>query len=140
MKKQLLSFILMLMLAGGLASGCSKSSIANNSSVNNEEVTGGNCQYKDYEGVVTIKEIQRPSNANAAPGNSQEKLSVSYSFKAEGYAPESVRLISGKMELTQEEIDRKSIKTGKQFRTKASYIERGTCNPGPYLDDFEKWQ
>ena len=127
MKNQLLSSILLFMLvvAGGITSGCP---------------TGGGCRYKDYEGIITIEEVHRQSDKTSAPESSDEKLFIFYRFKADAEAPNQVSNFSGNMELTRQQIEQKEIKIGRQFRAKAGYIEHGTCNPGPYLENFENWQ
>lgn len=127
MKKQLLSSILLFMLAaaGGLISGCP---------------VGGGCRYKDYEGVITIEDIRRQSDETSAPESPDEKLFVFYTFKADAEAPRPVSNFSGQTQLTRREIEQKEVKIGRQFRANAGYIERGTCNPGPYLEEFEKWR
>lgn len=127
MKKQLLSSILLFMLvaAGGLTSGCP---------------VGGGCQYKDYEGIVTIEDVSRQSDETSALENPDEKLFVLYRFKADAETPRPVSNFSGQTQLTRQEIEQKEVKIGRQFRAKANYIERGTCNPGPYLEEFEKWR
>ena len=127
MKKRLLSFILLLMLtaAGGIISGCP---------------VGGGCRYKDYEGVITIEDIRNQSDETSAPESPDDKLFVFYTFKAGAESPRPVVNFRGQTQLTQREIERREVKIGMQFRAKANYIERGTCNPGPYLEEFEKWR
>jgi len=128
MKKQLLSSVLLFMIAaaaGGLISGCP---------------VGGGCRYKDYEGVITIEDIRRQSDETSAPESPDEKLFIFYKFKADADAPPPVGNFSGETQLTRQAIDQKEIKINRQFRAKAKYIERGTCNPGPYLEEFEKWR
>lgn len=127
MKKQLLSSVLLFMIAaaGGITSGCP---------------AGGGCQYKDYEGVVTIEDVRRQSEETSASANPDEIFFIFYKFKADAEAPPPVGNSSGETQLTRREIDQKEIKIGRQFRAKAGYIERGTCNPGPYLEKIEKWR
>lgn len=115
----------MLVAAGGITSGCP---------------VGGGCEYKDYEGVITIKDISRQADENAVTGNQDEKLYVSYVFQAAADAPPPVSNFPGETLLTRREIEQKAVKIGRQFRGKAKYIERGSCNPGPNLEKFENWQ
>ncbi len=115
----------MLVVAGGITSGCP---------------VGGGCEYKNYEGVITIKDITRQAGEIAAPERPDEKLHVSYTFQTAADAPPSVNNFSGETLLTRGEIERKAVKIGGRFRGKAKYIERGTCNPGPYLEEIENWR
>jgi len=96
------------------------------------------CEYKDYAGVITIEDIRR--SMTSAPESADEKFIVFHTFKADAEAPHEVGNFPKQMLLTRREIDQKGVAIGKQFRAKAKYIVRGTCNPGPYLDEFEKWQ
>ncbi len=127
MKEQFLSSALLFALAAavGIISGCP---------------AGGDCRYKDYEGVVTIEDIRRQSDDTSAPESPDEKLFIFYTFKVDTETPRPVSTFSENKLLTRREIEQKEIKTGRQFRAKAGYIERGTCNPGPYLEQFEKWR
>lgn len=127
MKKRLLSSILLFMVAaaGGIISGCP---------------VGGGCRYKDYEGVITIQDIRHQSDETSEPESPDEKLFVFYTFKADADAPRLVGNFPGETQLTRREIEQKEVKIGRQFRAKANYIERGSCNPGPYLEKFEKWR
>jgi len=123
MKKQLLSSILLFiitMLTTGY--GCTP------------------CEYKDYAGVITIEDIRRQAHLTSAPESDDEKLVVSHTFKAEREAPRDGSNLPKQILLTRKEIDQKKVVIGGQFRAKAKYIVRGTCSPGPYLDEFEKWQ
>lgn len=100
----------------------------------NQETTGGDCSYKDYKGIVTIKSTEPDSK-------SSDNLAVNYTFEAEDPAtPAQAKRIPGTIALPKQIIDQKGIKEGKQFQAKASYIEKGSCAPGPTLDNFYNWQ
>ncbi len=96
------------------------------------------CEYKDYEGVITIEDISR--SMTSAPESADEKFIVFHTFKADAEAPREVGNFPKQVLLTQKEIDQKGVVVGKKFRAKAKYIVRGTCNPDPDLDEFEKWR
>lgn len=118
----------MLAALSGATSGCPGS-------------VGGGCAYKDYEGVIIIKDIRPLADERSAARNPDEQLFVSYIFRASAPdAPAPVGNFSGETHLTGRDIEQKAITIGKQFRGKAKYIEHGSCNPGPYLDKFENWQ
>lgn len=99
------------------------------------------CAYKEYEAVITIKEIQRQASNTALPESPQETLRVIYTFESEGHAsPPSLATISGQLNLKREEVEQKGIKVGKQYYTKATYTEEKTCAPGPFIEGFDKWK
>ena len=128
MKQQLLPSFLLFMLvaaAGGIISGCP---------------VGGDCEYKDGEGIITIKNIRRSSEGSSAPESSDDKFSISYTFNPDDEASSSSDTISEEMLLTREKIDRQEIKIGKQFRTQGKYLTRGSCYPGDDLKDVDKWR
>ena len=126
MGKRLLSFILLL-----LATSESLFILGCNS---NQEMAAGDCSYKDYNGIVTIKSIETDPK-------SSDNLGVNYMFEAEDSNTISqVKRIPGTITLPKQIIEQKGIKAGKQFHTKASYIEKGSCEPGPTLDNFYNWQ
>lgn len=127
MQKQLFTSIISILLiaAAIIMSGCP---------------VGGGCRYKDYEGTVTITKIPGPSEKNGAPERPDDKLFIFYTFTPDGDAPNEVKSFSENMEVTRQQIEQKEIKVDRQFRAKAGYIERGSCNPGPYLEKVENWR
>lgn len=127
MKKQLVLSVLIftVVAAGIMTSGCP---------------AGGGCHYREYEGLVTVADIDRRSGEDGAAGTGDEKIFVSLTFKAEGEAPAPAAAFSEDMQLTHAEVEQKGIKIGRQFRTRARYIDSGSCNPGPYLDKVDNWR
>ncbi len=120
----------MILITIGLALGCAKE-------VADHEVSdSAPCEFKEYNGVLTIEEI-RPNS----PANAEKDVLIIYQFepKTEN-APPHVKKHRGQAETTTEETTRRGFKPGKQFQTKAKYITQVFCSPGPYVDDLDKWQ
>lgn len=124
MKKQLL---LLNLLVAAFASGC-------------HFLEDPYCSSKEYEAVITIREIRRQSSDAALPESPQDKLSVIYAFESEGHAPPPITTVTGQLNLKREEVEQKGIKVGKQYRTKATYNEEKSCPPGPFIEGFDKWK
>lgn len=120
-----LTILMIGIAAGGVSTGCP---------------VGGGCQYKDHQGLVTIQDIQRQSSEKSRSEPADEQLFVFYTFKAGAEAPEPVSEFSESRLFTRREVEQRGIKTGRQFRAKASYLDRGSCNPGPYLVKPEEWE
>jgi hypothetical protein len=106
---------------------------------------GGRCSYKDYPGTVTVKEIVDPfsgKEVSSSGDKNGERLFIKFDFIADtgGNVPTKVQRISDSVQITREEKERSGVAVGKTYRTFASYIETGTCSPGPDVERFEKWK
>jgi hypothetical protein len=98
------------------------------------------CPYEEFEAVITINSIERQPGNLKSPESPQEMLFVNYSFDSQGHAPPPVTTISGKLQLKREDIEKKEIKIGDQYRTPATFTEKKVCSPGPFIEGFDKWK
>jgi len=129
--------ILILVIPSLFLSGC-----RDNASDGYADVDGGNCEYETYGGIITIEKVQYQ------PGDSYENKktvgyepAIEYRFEPDAAdAPNFVKSQRHHLFLEKEQIFKREIKPGKQFRVKADFRVTGTCTPGPLLNDFDDWQ
>lgn len=134
---------LLLLAAVSLLTGCADGNRVNVVNTNddgkagitarNQQVTGGPCQYRDYPGAVTVKEVR-------ASAGGDEVVTVEFDADASGAAPQPAQHFSRDVPLSREQAARVGVAAGKKYRASAGYITRGTCNPGPYLARPDDWR
>lgn len=105
---------------------------SNGRTTGNQQVTGGPCQYKQYPGTVTVREV------HASPAG-DEVVTVEFEPDAGARWILTQRLIK-EYQFPREKAEQKGFAVGKKFRAEARFIEHGTCSPGPYLAEPEEWQ
>jgi hypothetical protein len=102
---------------------------------NKPVVMGGKpCRYRDYPGTVTVKEVLAP-----AQQGDDELVTVEFDADSAAAAPKPVQHFSKRVSLAREQAEKMGLVAGKKYHVAASYIESGTCAPGPDLPQPEGW-
>jgi hypothetical protein len=137
MKTKIPPFIFLFLLIGMifLFSTCRKK----------EPIAGGSCNYENYPGTVTIKSVKTPPSqqGNSSINAARNLVLVEYEFAFDkgSYVPFTEKeVFTEEIEITQEQVKEKDVKIGKKYRAGVRYQTSGTCNPGPYWDEFEDWK
>jgi hypothetical protein len=91
-----------------------------------------------------VKELDHGQEGAPAnrPSDPDTELVITVEFESDRNvsAPKAASHFMNAITITSRQAEAKGVKVGKMFQAHSMYQTRGTCNPGPYLADFDEWK